>query len=249
MIMHFANGARPMNETKSSHKSDFAKEFTQHAKKYEKLLTLFAQKERVLDLGCGDGSFAARLSKVISVKSIHGIDRSPEAVQLALDKGVDAHLVDLDEQDIPFPDGYFDAIFAGEIIEHVFDPDRLLSEANRVLKDGGVLVITTPNLSSWFNRLFLLFGYQPLFMDVSPRHSTGHPFSFGPFGHVRLFTLRALLELLKLHGFRPTHIDGFGINTLLGYGKRWKWAAIIANTLLRSASLSSDLLVVCQKRA
>ena len=58
-----------------------------------------------------------------------------------------------------YKDETFDLVLLLDVIEYLFDTDRLLFEVKRGLKPGGIAVISTPNLASWYNRLFLLFGW------------------------------------------------------------------------------------------
>lgn len=100
-------------------------------------------------------------------------------------------------------DGSTDLVLAEEVIEHVFSPDALLQRCQRLLKSGGILVITTPNLSSAVNRVGLLLGRQPAGTEVSTLATfTGKGSRPGPVaGHIRVFTFGALLEFLEFHGF------------------------------------------------
>jgi len=169
--------------------------------------------QRVLDIGCGDGGLALYIKEQCSLKEIFGIDVSPKAVRLAKQNGVRSFVVDVDNYKFPFPNDYFDGVFCGEIIEHLFDPDHMLKEIKRVLAPGGVCVITTPNLSSWFNRFALLFGYQPYYMDVSLDHYVGKLKTFQSHshfggGHIRVFTYRALKQLLQIHNFEILEASG-----------------------------------------
>ena len=160
------------------------------------------QFSRLLDIGCGDGSFSAVLANFSD--RVYGVDIAKKAVDLARKKGIKAHVTDVDTEKLPFKKDFFEIIFCGEIIEHLFDPDHLLDEMYRVLKPKGILIITTPNLSSWLNRLALLFGYQPYLTEVSLKHNVGK-FRVKDkriSGHIRVFTLRALKDLVKIHGFR-----------------------------------------------
>lgn len=104
----------------------------------------------------------------------------------------------------------YDLIFAGEIIEHVYNPDGLLASCLLALKPRGYFVITTPNLSCIYNRIFLLFGWTPGHYSPSIRYLTGNPFlankkftKFGYIGdHKSVFTWRGLDELLRKYGFQ-----------------------------------------------
>jgi predicted SAM-dependent methyltransferase len=67
----------------------------------------------------------------------------------------------------------------------------MLEEAYRILKHGGLLMLTTPNLATWANRLLLLMGKTPLYYDISVKR----PLTKYGYGHVNLYTL----ELLRKH--------------------------------------------------
>jgi SAM-dependent methyltransferase len=101
----------------------------------------------------------------------------------------------------------FDLALLIDVIEHLYDPDAALNEIGLLLKPGGVLVIVTPNLASWLNRLMLLVGWMPLDMEVSTRVVVGRPsVSAHPVGHIRLFTTRAIREILSVSGFEVLRI-------------------------------------------
>lgn len=97
-----------------------------------------------------------------------------------------------------------DLILAVEVIEHVYDPDAMLAFCRRLLRPGGVLLLTTPNLSSLVSRLSLLLGWQPLDTEVSTVTRFGFPGAtrWSVVGHIRVFTFRALLEFLRFHDWR-----------------------------------------------
>jgi hypothetical protein len=85
--------------------------------------------------------------------------------------------------------------------------DSIMEEIHRVLTDQGQLLISTPNLASWFNRIALLFGIQPAFSEVSFKKVYGRPGS-GIVGHLRLFTRRALKAFVEDNGFHNSKIVG-----------------------------------------
>lgn len=100
------------------------------------------------------------------------------------------------------PRASVDLILAVESIEHVYDPDSMIQLCERLLKPGGLIVITTPNLSSLVSRVSLCFGWQPADTEVSTEAKFGYPGSnHGTVvGHIRIFTFRSLLEFLRFHG-------------------------------------------------
>ena len=87
----------------------------------------------------------------------HGIDFSDEAINICKDKKLNASVGDLDSG-IYFQNSYFEAVWAGDVLEHVFDPMYLIEEISRVLKKKGFLFFSIPNDLHLSKRLTVLFG-------------------------------------------------------------------------------------------
>lgn len=106
----------------------------------------------------------------------------------------------------PFPSNYFDFIYAGQLIEHLFYPEKFLRESYRVLKKNGIMIMETPNLACWYNRLLLLFGYRPSnYTPCSEFYDLGIPKFFNKSQrqhHPSVFTRRMLVALLNRISFR-----------------------------------------------
>lgn len=96
---------------------------------------------RVLDLGCGTGGVLAQLGVF---GRAYGIDPSPEAATYCHKRGLPVALAS--GLNLPFPDRTFEAVLALDVIEHVDDDVGILREARRVLRPGGIVVITVPAL-------------------------------------------------------------------------------------------------------
>ncbi len=155
-------------------------------------LASVAGDQRVLDLGCGTGDLAADL--------VHGGARviAVDVAQAALDRArarhpeLDLRLVPIDGP-LPFADGEFEAVWSSEVIEHVADTARWLSEVRRVLAPAGRVLLTTPS----HGRLRLLAG-------GIERYSQ-------PLGdHLHLYTARSLRELLRDFGFGEIEVRAAG---------------------------------------
>lgn len=147
-------------------------------------------------------------------KNVYGVDLNAQAVRVAKKNGVHAELGNV-EKPWKARKNSFDIVLASHIIEHVVDTDLLITQSKQLLKRGGLLIVVTPNLAAWFNRLILLLGMQPMFTEVSTLDKTlGQQFlrrfaqHRSPVGHLRIFTPGALRELLSLHGFQVTHTTG-----------------------------------------
>lgn len=151
---------------------------------------------KVLDAPCGAGSFAARL--LAQGCETWSLDLDREASRVP---GLRHQACDLNRP-LPFPDGHFDAAISIEGIEHLENPYGFLKELGRVLKAGGRLVLTTPNIASlrsrvrFFGSAFTHHGKLPLDGErPSPMH------------HISLLTYPQLHYGLKRAGFS---VDGLG---------------------------------------
>ena len=140
---------------------------------------------RVLDVGC---RYGALTRAYLEGNHVVGIDVDRVALNDAARLGIETQWADA-EEGLPFEDASFDAVVAGELLEHVRDPAALVSEARRVLRPGGTFVGSVPNGFRLKNRLRFLAGRWP---ERDPTHL--HLFSPGD--------LRALLagfEEPRLH--------------------------------------------------
>lgn len=239
------------NSVEQFYKSQYAEEGLHDLGQRHQLLIGILESfigKQVLEIGCGNGGFAQKVSSHFHLERIYGIDISADAINAACGRGIIASRVNLDLEDLPFEEVSFDTVICGDVIEHLISPDHLLEEIHRVLKAQGHLLITTPNLASWYNRLLLLFGHQPFFSDVSIRYPANAFFTSSlPHNHLHLFTLRSLVFLLQKYDFRIVKRVGVGINTMIGYGKKFKWLAMLLNVVFRSASVNSEICIIAKK--
>ena len=95
----------------------------------------------VLEVGCGDGAFAARLLAQCPGIALLAVDRSYAQVQLAVGRGVTATMMDVEQ--LLAPDDAYDVVVAMSMLHEVSDLDRGLAELRRVLRPGGRLVAVT----------------------------------------------------------------------------------------------------------
>ena len=119
---------------------------------------------RLLDVGCGVGTISLELQN--RGFEVYGIDFSAVAIEKAREKDINAVLCDVDADGIPFEDCYFDVAWAGDIVEHVFDPIFLLEEISRVLKPTGKVLISTPNDMDVYRRISIFVSGKSPQSDV-----------------------------------------------------------------------------------
>jgi len=199
---------------------------------------------RVLDLGCGEGFQAALAREVVAPATVLGVDWSAGALRRAKGRRLSLVQAGVDGRDLPFPDGSFDVVIFSEVIEHLVDTDHAISEIRRILVDDGILLISTPNLAAWFNRLLLLIGVQPLFSEVSRVRIFGRP-GQQVAGHLRIFTYRALREFLEAQGVAIHAVRGAAYHQLPRparvidrFMRRWPSAAAVLVVSARKTPLA-----------
>jgi SAM-dependent methyltransferase len=204
---------------------------------------------RVLDAGCGDGLFLERLAAHLDRPGAEytGVDYSEHQLAKAARLPFEFHKCDLGGG-IPLPDGAFDVVHAAEILEHLLDPDLLVDEAARVLRPGGHLVVTTPNLHAWFNRVLFVAGVQPVFHETSTRSTQVGAGPLGrfkadhrPVGHLRLYNRTAVVDLVRRSGFTPVRVRG------ARYHDVPRQLSFVDALLGRRATLAGILVVVARK--
>jgi len=109
------------------------------------------ERGRLLDVGCGNGQFLARMREL--GWEVMGVEPDPEAVRIARERfGLEVVQGTLEEAGLS--EGSFDVITMNHVIEHVPDPVATLSECRRLLRPGGKLIVVTPNTRSLGRRLF-----------------------------------------------------------------------------------------------
>jgi SAM-dependent methyltransferase len=118
--------------------------FQRHLTAYEFLLP-FVRGKRVVDLGCGEG-YGTRLLSSAAREAV-GVDLAPEAIYHARShyRGDGLKYEYRDIYDTQLTAGSFDVAVSLQVIEHMHEPDRFMGEIRRLLKPGGLCVITTPN--------------------------------------------------------------------------------------------------------
>ncbi len=143
----------------------------------------------ILDIGAGQGALSAKLKA--SGLSVSACDLVPDQFDVP---GVECGPCD-ESGILPFADGQFDAAVSVEVLEHIDGHNAFFAEAARVLKPGGVLLFTTPNILSLKSRFsFLLTGEYYSFGLLTP-------FTKDPVGqHISPFTLNRYAWLLSQHG-------------------------------------------------
>lgn len=184
--------------------------FKDNPKFFQKVLTALEDSlksnERMLDLGCGYGFTAKFLGDCLGFKEVYGIDVDDNRLGIAQER-VNALKVDLETDQLPFPDDFFDMVISFGVLEHLRYYDTSVKEAYRVLRSGGIFFVNCPNLGAWVNRLLLLLGYQPRDVEISQCLAMGLPNAWPKtrreaYGHIHSPTLKAISDLLRNYRFQ-----------------------------------------------
>ncbi|RJR28752.1 methyltransferase domain-containing protein [Candidatus Microgenomates bacterium] len=187
---------------------------------------------KILDVACNDGELSVFLTKYGSVL---GVDINASAVQECKKKGLNCLLGEV--CDLPKKyNNYFDVVVAGDIIEHIFDTDKFLSDIRKVLKKKGVLLLATPNVASLGRRIMLAFGINP-FLE----YSTIYPSKDYNVGHVRYYTIKDIESQLEMNGYTNIQSCGDKINI----SKNFSIPRIIAKHI---PTFSRNLNIYAQKK-
>jgi len=190
---------------------------------------------RLCDIGCSRGQFVAAAAAAGCVAE--GVEPAPRIAQAARDAGLAVRTGLLEDQH--YPDASFDALALFEVVEHLRSPLPLLAECRRILKPGGILLISTGNAESWTaRRMGARWDYFDMARDG---------------GHISFFNPRSMKHLSDSAGFNVAGIETSRVkfhdreNT-----PRWRYAAgkLVAELLNLPARLTGhghDMLAYLRK--
>ncbi len=175
--------------------NDLERPFTSYPEKLSRYLFNrynLQENQTILDIGCGRGEFLDGFIKC-GLKGF-AVDQSPNAINYFPD--INLKISDIENDGIPYPDSNFDIIYSKSVIEHFYDPSKLIKEIYRLLKPGGLVITLCP---SWE------YNYKIYFEDYT--HRT-------PFMH------QSLKDIQKINGFIDVRVEFFRQLPIL-WEKKW----------------------------
>ncbi|NMG36866.1 methionine biosynthesis protein MetW [Azoarcus sp. TTM-91] len=155
---------------------------------YEVIAEWIAPGEKVLDLGCGDGSLLRHLAEVRQICG-YGVENDPEKLLACVKNGVNVIQMDLDKELEGFEDGFFDHVIMSFSLQAVHNTQGVLAEMLRV---GREAVVSFPNFGYWRHRQSILNGRMPV------SESLPHQWFNTP--NIRFFTIADFEALCERNG-------------------------------------------------
>lgn len=157
----------------------------------------------ILDVGCGRGALGAGVKNAHPEAKVYGLEYVQEAVDVAITKLDGALRVDLNAVDsIPFEHGTFDTMIFGDVLEHLLDPEAVLTMLLPYLAPGGQVIASIPNVKHWSVVLPLLINDTWTYEDAGLLDRT----------HVHFFTLTEATAMFQRVGL--TNVIACESNTI-----------------------------------
>lgn len=179
---------------------------------------------KILDVGSAPGHFIVLLKEL--GYDVIGVDINPDRCMKFFKKyNVEVRKVDIETEKLPFEDRSFDFVLFLEMLEHLrINPLHALREIRRVLKPTGMLILTTPNITLP-KRIHFLLGKS---YQGNPAKEFAKLEKIGHMGHIRLYTLSEIKELLRFTGFKINRYTYIGKTR-----RKWKLPAFIKQSLFK----------------
>ena len=158
---------------------------------FDKNLTTLSP-SNILDVGCNDGSRTIRIADHfnVSLNNVYGIDHNDELIK-SCKETFNAINIDLEIDDLPYKSNSFDLVICNQVLEHLKRYTEVLNDIIRVTKKRGYIVIGIPNLAHLINRIYLLFGLQPICIHLDSNHVRS-------FTHKNFLNKLASIERIKI---------------------------------------------------
>ena len=190
---------------------------------------------RVLDIGCSRGQFVA--AAIAAGYRAEGVEPAPRIAEAARAAGLPVKTGLLEDQH--YPEACFDALTLFEVIEHLREPLPLLAECRRVLKPGGILLVSTANAESW---TAAAMGARWDYFDMEKDG-----------GHISFYNPRSMAMIAAAAGFEVARLDTARVkfhdkgDTPRGLYVTGKLVAELLNLPARLAGRGHDLLAYLRK--
>jgi SAM-dependent methyltransferase len=151
---------------------------------------------RLLDVGCGNGGFAAGVKKKLNCEA-WGVEPNPESARLAMPR-LDRVIAGQFGGGLELPRNYFDCIVFNDVLEHMLDPGAAIAHARSLLGAGGVVVASIPNVGHFGNVWQLVMMGQWEYKERGILDRT----------HLRFFTRKSIVHMFESEKYEVQSITG-----------------------------------------
>jgi ubiquinone/menaquinone biosynthesis C-methylase UbiE len=177
----------------------------------EILQFLPADAQTLIDVGCGQGLFSAAVKKQFPSCEVWGLEPFSQPAQSARGRCDKLIVQSFDEANLP--EGYFDVVTMLDVLEHMSWPEPALAKVRRILKPGGKVVLSLPNVQYFLNLIELIVRNDWEYKDSGILDRT----------HLRFYTTKSAARMLEANGFEVEIVAG--INP---HRPRWFYRPLLA---------------------
>lgn len=208
---------------RGSHPQDDAlqlkKQYYEYTRK-EILPLLPDNPSKVLEIGCGSGNTLVWLKSIKHCSWIGGVEISPEAVTIAGEKLDAVFPVNVEQNHLPVEESSLDLILCLDVLEHMVDPWNVVRRLHKLLKPGGALIVSIPNIRNHKVLFPLLFKGKWDYSDAGLLDKS----------HLRFFVRDTAIQLVASSGLKVDMVASTG----LGRSRRSRAINAILPSLIKS---------------
>jgi SAM-dependent methyltransferase len=186
----------------------------------------------LLDVGCWDGAHTDRYAKLLGAQA-RGVEIFEAQAREAEARGIEVARLDLESDHFPWPDASVDVVVSNQVFEHLKNVWRPMSEIHRVMKPGGRLILSVPNLGSLHNRVLMALGRQPTSIRTLGPHVRGYTF-----GEIQRFI--ALGGAFRIEEARGVGFYPFPVPLANPFAAVWRGAAHTTVVLARKTGARAE---------
>lgn len=156
---------------------------------------------RILEIGCGEGFTLAHLRTAGHCRWTVGVELVPQAAHEASRRVDEVYVGNIEQMSLPIAPSSMDAILCLDVLEHLIDPWSVIGKLHALLKPGGVIVASIPNVRHFRVIVPLVLGGRWDYMPSGLLDKT----------HLRFFTRKSAIALMECSGLRVDAIEATGL--------------------------------------